>query len=172
MLNAQSGKQVISKTHRLLKHRDYLIVSPLNLRNKQSEQYAVNDSTTILKIDNSVDNSSDLILKFQQLNTEKINIANIRKSNLNTVFIDKNMLNFPLVVRKWDNGDYFYPIGLQGRKKVSKYFKDEKMSLIEKENIWLLCSENEIIWIIGKRLDDRFKITNETKNILKITKKT
>ena len=66
----------------------------------------------------------------------------------------------------------FTPLVLKGRKKLSKYFKDEKMSLIEKENIWLLCTENEIVWIIGKRLDDRFKITDETKNILKITKKT
>ncbi len=81
------------------------------------------------------------------------------------------MLKFPLTVRKWDNGDYFYPFGLQGRKKLSKYFKDEKMSLLEKENIWLLCSKNEIVWVIGKRLDDRYKITNKTKKILKITLK-
>jgi tRNA(Ile)-lysidine synthase len=172
LLNAESGKQMISKTHRLLKDRDYLIVSPLNLRNKQSEQYAINESTTNLKIDNSPDNSNDINLSFQQLNPEKINLASIKKTDLNTVFIDKNMLKFPLFVRKWNNGDYFYPIGLKGRKKLSKYFKDEKMSLIEKECIWLLCSENKIVWIIGKRPDDRFKITDETKNILKITTKT
>jgi len=144
----------------------------LNLRNKQSEQYAINESTTNLKIGNSPDNHNDINLSFQQLNTEKINLASIKKTDLNTVFIDKNMLKFPFFVRKWNNGDYFYPIGLNGRKKLSKYFKDEKMSLIEKENIWLLCSENKIVWIIGKRPDDRFKITDKTKNILKITKKT
>ena len=80
------------------------------------------------------------------------------------------MLKFPLSVRKWQNGDYFYPSGMQGKKKLSKYFKDEKLSLLDKENTWLLCNfENEIIWIVGKRQDNRFIATKTTTNILKIT---
>ncbi|MCB0383000.1 MAG: tRNA(Ile)-lysidine synthetase, partial [Psychroserpens sp.] len=63
---------------------------------------------------------------------------------------------------------FFYPIGLNGKKKLSKYFKDEKFSLNDKENTWLLCSNNEIVWVIGKRLDERFKISKKTSNILKI----
>ena len=86
------------------------------------------------------------------------------------VLIDKELLKYPLKVRKWEKGDYFYPSGMKGKKKISKFFKDEKLSLIEKENTWLLCSsKNEIIWVIGKRLDNRFKISKHTNQLLKIT---
>ena len=81
---------------------------------------------------------------------------------------DKDLLKFPLTVRKWEKGDYFYPLGMKGKKKLSKFFKDEKYSLLEKENIWLLCSGSDIVWIIGKRMDDRFRVTDRTKKILKV----
>ncbi|MBT8297460.1 MAG: tRNA lysidine(34) synthetase TilS, partial [Maribacter sp.] len=71
-------------------------------------------------------------------------------------------------LRKWQKGDYFYPLGMQGRKKLSKYFKDEKVDVIAKEKQWLLCSGNDIVWVIGKRGDDRFKVTEKTKKILKL----
>jgi len=85
---------------------------------------------------------------------------------------DKDLLTYPLTVRKWEKGDYFYPIGMTGKKKLSKFFKDEKYSLLDKENIWLLCSGRDIIWIIGKRMDNRFKISDKTKTILKATLQT
>jgi len=85
-----------------------------------------------------------------------------------TLAIDYNKIQFPLTIRKWQKGDYFFPIGLNGKKKLSKFFKDEKLSLLEKENIWLLCSNDNIVWVIGKRLDERFKVTGSTTNILKI----
>ena len=88
--------------------------------------------------------------------------------NSQTAFIDKSLLKYPLVVRKREKGDYFYPIGMQGKKKLSKYFKDEKLSLLEKENTWLLCNGQEIVWVIGKRLDERFKVSKNTSSILKI----
>ena len=73
------------------------------------------------------------------------------------------------MLRKWKEGDYFYPSGMNGKKKISKYFKDEKFSLIDKENTWLLCSENDIIWIVNHRADQRFIATNNTLKILNIT---
>ncbi|PZO25684.1 MAG: tRNA(Ile)-lysidine synthetase, partial [Flavobacteriaceae bacterium] len=81
---------------------------------------------------------------------------------------DKETLKFPLHIRKWREGDYFCPTGIDGKKKVSKYFKDEKMTLSEKENTWLLISDNKIVWIIGKRSDRRFYVSNTTQQILKI----
>jgi len=79
------------------------------------------------------------------------------------------LLKYPLTVRKWEKGDYFYPFGMTGKKKVSKFFKDEKLSLPEKEQVWLLCSNNQIIWVIGLRADNRFKVTTDTNHILKIS---
>ena len=88
------------------------------------------------------------------------------------IYVDKDLLKYPLIVRKWQNGDYFYPSGMQGKKKLSKYFKDEKFSLLQKENTWLLCNaNNEIIWIINHRQDRRLSVKKSSKNILKITSK-
>ncbi len=85
------------------------------------------------------------------------------------IFVDAEKLVFPLILRRWKEGDSFYPIGMKGNsKKVSKFFKDEKLSLIAKENTWILCSENQIVWVVGLRQDERFKIENTTKQILKI----
>ena len=83
--------------------------------------------------------------------------------------MDLDTVSFPLYVRRKEKGDYFYPSGMKGKKKLSKYFKDEKMSLLEKEAAWLLCNETEVIWVIGKRTNRRFAAIKETKRILKIT---
>ena len=94
----------------------------------------------------------------------------ICESDSDTIFVDENLLKYPLVIRKWKSGDVFYPLGMNGgSKKVSKYFKDEKLSAIQKNKTCLLADNNKIIWIINHRADERFKITNTTKNILKIT---
>ena len=166
LLAAQSGKQVFSKTHRLLKDRTFLILSEL-------EDSKENDSFEILE------NSSKIATPIQ-LTFEKVDIPFDTKNHSNKVFdelfsketntisIDYDKVHFPLTIRKKQKGDVFYPIGLNGKKKVSKFFKDEKLSQIEKENIWLLCSKHEIIWVIGKRMDERFKVTQTTSTILKI----
>jgi tRNA(Ile)-lysidine synthase len=84
------------------------------------------------------------------------------KCDSKSVLLDKKKLKFPLILRKWKQSDYFYPYGMQGKKKLSKYFKDEKYSLLDKEAQWLLCSGEEIVWIIGKRADRRFLAHEKT----------
>lgn len=99
----------------------------------------------------------------------KFNIVEaIKETSSNIIYVDKETLKYPLTVRKCQKGDYFYPLGMSGKKKISKYFKDERMDIFAKENQWLLCSGDHTVWIIGKRADDRYKITNRTKEILKI----
>ena len=93
------------------------------------------------------------------------------KQGENVIFLDKEKLIFPLVLRNWEKGDYFYPFGMKGKKKLSKFFKDEKMDLISKEKQWLLCSGDDIVWIVGRRADERFKVDGSTMKILKITRK-
>ena len=153
LLTATSGKEVRSKTHRLLKNRDNLLLQ--GLETSEDAIFFVSEETRSLHyplklIVNEVDNYENA-------------------NNSNILYIDKKTLKYPLVLRKWQEGDYFYPLGMKGKKKVSKFFKDEKMDMISKEKQWLLCSDNKIVWIPGKRADDRFKVTEATKSIIKIT---
>ncbi|MBT3920934.1 MAG: tRNA lysidine(34) synthetase TilS [Flavobacteriaceae bacterium] len=85
------------------------------------------------------------------------------------VYLDAQKLKFPLQLRKWQEGDLFYPFGMTGKKKLSKFFKDEKLSLLAKEKTWVLTSSDDIVWIVGIRADHRFKVESQTKSILKIT---
>ena len=152
LVSAQSGKQVFSKTHRLLKDRDVLLLTktlpitvPLNIE-------ITKDTKEIL---------APIHLTFE-------NTSETQESTRNTIYLDINKLTFPLTLRKWQKGDYFYPTGMQGKKKLSKYFKDEKYSLIDKENTWLLCSDDEIVWIVNKRQDRRFNASKDRTKMLKV----
>ena len=152
LIDAQSGKQVFSETHILLKDRNYLILFP-----KQNE----NESIHFLVAKGQKEIKFPLKLEF-------CNVDDISVNTTNTIFVDEDILQFPLIIRKWQEGDFFYPFGMNGKKKLSKFFKDEKFSLIDKSKTWLLCSDNEIVWVIGSRQDERFKVTNTTTKILKI----
>ncbi|WP_334056063.1 tRNA lysidine(34) synthetase TilS [Polaribacter sp. P097] len=154
LLDSQSGKAVYSKTHRLLKDRSFLILS--KLENNTNEVYRITENDVLI--------SQPLNLNFQE-------VTEIKPQNKHSIYVDKDLLNYPLYLRKKQNGDYIYPSGMQGKKKLSKYFKDEKFSLLDKENTWLLCNaENAIVWVIGYRQDRRFMATTSTKNYLKINK--
>jgi tRNA(Ile)-lysidine synthase len=150
---AQSGKQVFSENYCLLKNRNHLIVSPKTI-DTISEEYFIAKDQKDVKL---------------PLNISICKVSDISNTHSNTIFVDEDKLLFPLSIRKWREGDTFYPIGMKGKKKLSKYFKDEKMSLLDKANQWILCSENQIVWIIGKRQDERFKITETTTKIVQIT---
>ncbi|MGC9344058.1 MAG: tRNA lysidine(34) synthetase TilS, partial [Bacteroidales bacterium] len=82
--------------------------------------------------------------------------------------VDADKINFPLILRKWHSGDFFHPLGMENSKKLSDFFVDNKFSIHQKENTWLLCSGQDIIWVVGHRLDNRYKIESETQRILVI----
>ncbi|WP_445748889.1 tRNA lysidine(34) synthetase TilS [Polaribacter sp.] len=158
LLSSQTGKQIFSKTHALLKDRDFLILSEIPLKKTDIEFFEISENQTTI--------STPVFLNFEENPTKKIETKN-------SILVAKNLLKYPLIVRKWQNGDYFYPSRMHGKKKLSKYFKDEKFSLIEKEKTWLLCTaENEIIWIVNHRQDRRFLAKSTSENSIQITYKT
>jgi tRNA(Ile)-lysidine synthase len=154
LVTNQSGKQVLAPEFRLIKDRDYLILSPISLESNEQEYLIESGSSKV---------NFPLNLLFS-------NVDAIGATSNSTIFVDREKLIFPLTLRHWNEGDVFQPFGMEGKsKKVSKLFKDEKLSLIEKENTWLLCSENQVVWVVGIRQDERFRINSKTKNIVKIT---
>ena len=146
-LRSQSGKQFFSNTHCILIDRENVIISLKKTTN--------NKEIKIFRTDHEI--SIPLCMKLSE--TSDLSIIN------NPLFakFDLNKLTFPLVLRKWKNGDKFIPLGMNNFKKVSDFFVDEKYTLNEKKEQWILCSEEDIIWIIGKRIDDRYKIASNTK---------
>ena len=155
LLDALSGKEVISATHRLIRDRGALLLVPLVEQMESNYEFSLSEGFTNGPI---------------RLIIEPVDA--IGKVSAGILYVDKETLNHRLCVRKWEKGDYFYPLGMKGKKLVSKYFKDEKMNTLEKEDQWLLFSGGELVWIIGKRADNRFKVTPKTKNILRISLET
>ncbi len=153
-LESDSGKQFFSKTHRLVKDRDKLFVSPVYENGNKIYYIEAGDIELFQPFDMNIEKHAATDF-------------NIRKER-NFACLDLDKLQFPLLIRKWQQGDYFQPLGMTGLKKVSDFFIDEKIPLHQKENAWLLCSGEKIVWIMGQRIDNRFKITTKTKNILQI----
>jgi tRNA(Ile)-lysidine synthase len=148
-VDKQSGKQFLSKTHRAVTHNGQLIVEPSrSLREPQGTVAEVLEATTCYKI----------------------NIVDIENFTLNTnpniAQLDFDKLKFPLTLRRWKSGDFFIPFGQKGKQKLSDFFINQKLSRFEKERVWLLCSGDDIAWIIGHRIDNRYKISSKTKRVL------
>ena len=147
LLDGQSGKKLLSKTHTLIKNRQVLILFSNDLPTATSQK--IESHNDIAFIENLG----------CHLKIDKVSVLD--SPDTNTIYVDFDKLQFPLELRPWKNGDYFYPKGMEGKKKISKFFKDEKMSLSEKDKTLLLCSDAQVVWVVGKRQDARF-IASET----------
>ena len=155
-LRKESGKVFYSKTHRLLKDRAYLWIVPLE-REAEKTSFLLDPSREIYR--------EPVGLTFRELPiTPDFQI----EKNRRFAYFDADKLRFPLTLRKWREGDWFVPFGMKGRQKLSDYFSDHKFSRIEKEKAWLLCSGDAIIWLIGERADNRFRIDSGTKRVLAV----
>jgi len=154
-LTKESGRQFFSDNYRLVKDREYLLISPYQLR-PDKHTYIDEDCQKI---------TSPIQLSFEKIERT----ADFRFStHPHLIDLDLEKLVFPLMLRHWQEGEYFQPLGMTGLKKLSDFFIDEKYPIPEKENAWILASGNQLVWLVGKRLDDRFKITSETRRILRI----
>mgnify|MGYP001572914357 FL=1 len=155
LMNAQSGKQIVSSSHRLLKNRSQLILSKLN--QTETTSISIDASQSLVSIPNK---AFDLKMEV---------VTSIGPKEQDVVYLDFKSLKFPLTLRNWTPGDYFCPSGMHGKKKLSKYFKDEKFSLIEKENTLIIYSGDAVVWVIGRRADQRFIAIETSPKILKIS---
>jgi tRNA(Ile)-lysidine synthase len=156
-IDSISGKRFYSASHRLIRDREFFIIHKMDPAKKNNPKFRIYDSQMVI--------STPIKLTF-----EKINLNNNFQisANSNIALIDYQLLSFPLTLRKWKEGDHFYPLGMQNKKLLSDFFIDLKLSIAEKENTWLLVNQDEIIWILGHRIDNRYKITTKTTRVLKV----
>ena len=197
LVHGQSGKEIHSETHKLIKDRNRIIMiqktnpskeeksteSEMETTPKESNFY---DAVFKPQVEKNISKSpkkriqqteivktfikdgiqvGDLSYQLEVLKNE--NNINFKKRGIE--YFDADMVSFPLYIKPWQHGDFFFPLGMNGRKKLSDYFMDIKLSVLEKEKIWLLCDSNDqILWVIGYRIDNRFKVTEHSKNLIKI----
>ena len=156
LLQSDTGKYIQSATHRIIKNRSWLIITPL--KNELSINILVEQS--------------DKKIVFEQ-GEITLQLKPVAQHHLQTdpcmAQLDASHIKFPLLLRKWKTGDYFYPLGMDKKKKVSRFLIDQKCSLTQKELVWVLEMDKKILWILGMRIDNRFKITPGTKSILSLT---
>lgn len=155
LLKSESGKYLQSATHRIIKNRNWLIIAPND--NTRAETCLIEGegiwpfAMGSLQVKKIADSQASVI---PDQSIAQLNAADIK---------------FPLLLRKWKPGDYFYPLGMQKKKKLNRFFTDQKLSLTQKEKTWVIEMDKKIIWVVGLRIDDRFKITDPAKNRLQLT---
>lgn len=153
LLHTESGKFIESESHRLLRNRKWLIAAS---RDTLIQSAIIIESTPAIihyaggSLDFRTDGSTGLA------------------ADADIAELDASAIEFPLILRRWKTGDYFYPLGMRHKKKLSRFFIDQKLSLYDKEKIWVLESNKRILWVVGIRIDDRFKVTTNTRNKLRI----
>jgi len=173
LLDSPSGKYIASSTHRILKDRNWWIITPLqtNLARNiliESPHGDVFFDDAVLHLD---------MLPIGQVPQQLLADPSATRAPKalppaeDIAWLDAAHIQFPLLLRKWQTGDYFYPFGMQKKKKLSRFFIDNKLSLADKEKVWVLEMNKKIIWIVGWRIDDRFRVTPGTRQVLKLERR-
>ncbi len=157
LLDSETGKYVQSATHRIIRNRNWLIIAPL----------AAGESSHLL-IEGA--GNWQFAMGNLQLSIHAVADCQLPTANrqLHIAHLDAGMINFPLLLRPWKQGDYFYPLGMKKKKKLSRFLIDQKLSKTEKEKVWVLEMDKKILWVLGMRIDDRFRITGSTTTVLKM----
>ncbi|HEU5168802.1 MAG TPA: tRNA lysidine(34) synthetase TilS [Chitinophagaceae bacterium] len=158
LAESDSGKYIQSPTfnYRIIRHRHWFIISPVN--SAESGVIIVEEGTSNLEFGIGH-------LQIDTITNSQFPIPN--SSNIGC--FDLKLIKFPLILRKWKTGDYFYPLGMKKKKKLSRFFIDQKLSKTEKEKTWVIEMDKKIIWLVGKRIDERFKVTEKTSSVLKFS---
>jgi tRNA(Ile)-lysidine synthase len=154
---SESGKYIDSPglNYRIIKHRHWFIVSSVNPAESKTIIIGQHDKQIIFEEGKIVIETLTSNLKPQTSN--------------NIACLDAGEIIYPLILRKWQQGDYFYPLGMKKKKKLSRFFIDQKLSKTEKERAWVIEMNKKIIWVVGKRIDERCKVTEKTRSIIKLS---
>jgi tRNA(Ile)-lysidine synthase len=155
LADADSGKFIESDSHQIIKHRNWFIISP---RGEIADTIAIGEGMESVCFRNGK-------LELKTITKEKFHLQKTES----IAQLDAKGIEYPLLLRKWKAGDYFYPLGMRKKKKLARFFIDQKLPKNQKESIWVLESNKKIIWIVGMRIDDRFKVTGSTKEVLSIS---
>lgn len=155
LTEGETGSQLFTRSSRLVKNRNEILIVPF-----ASDREVYNEIR-------SVDDLRKLP-EFRSAEIKKVSKSFRIPESASIACLDADKILFPLVIRKWVHGDFFFPLGMRSKKKLSDYFIDKKYSLPEKEKQLILESDGKIIWVIGERIDNRFRVTDKTKNVLEI----
>lgn len=157
LANSESGHFIISADgkYRVIRHRKHFILSPL--RDQQSEEQWIEAGVKKIFFQSGI-----LCMNESSETTPAVTASPL------IARLDASTLTYPLLLRKWRAGDYFYPLGMNKKKKIARFLIDQKLSLIDKEQVWVLVSEERIVWVIGHRIDHRFRITDGTSSVMQI----
>lgn len=155
LLKARSGKWVAAKNYRVLRDRDFLVITTNVARESTFIRIAAPEADRDLVI-----TLPDLELNIQRCDAKLLRENKEKVKEGSGEFIALKETDFPLQLRLFRQGDYFYPLGMgRKKKKVGKFLRDLKIPLHEKERVWVLESKRRIVWVLGYRLDERFKIS-------------
>lgn len=142
--------------YRIIRHRHWLIIAPSI--DGGAAHYVVEAGQKEVRF-------SAGVLQVKPMDAIKVQLSDARE----VAMLDAKLLHYPLILRKWKQGDYFYPLGMRKKKKLARFLIDLKLSRTEKEKVWVLESAQKIVWVLGYRIDDRFKITEHTQKVLQLT---
>jgi len=155
LLSATSGKFMRNDAWQIIRHRNWLVIAPCTA------------AADVIPIDKD---QPDVDFRNGRLSWKMLEGAGLGPgADPKKVLLDASTLEFPLVLRPWKEGDYFYPLGMRKKKKLARFLIDIRLPKHEKENVWVLESNRRILWVVGLRIDDRFRIAEHTRSAIEIT---
>ncbi|HVF96890.1 MAG TPA: tRNA lysidine(34) synthetase TilS, partial [Flavisolibacter sp.] len=157
LAEAESGKYIAADRYRIIRHRRWFIIAPKTVT---AQMFVIEKGDSLLHFDE------------WQLSVKRVSQQGLLLNTSPAVAqLDAREIEYPLLLRKWKAGDYFYPLGMKKKKKLARFFIDQKLSKTEKEKVWVLESHKRIVWVVGHRIDDRFKLTAKTTEVLLLAQK-
>lgn len=155
LMKGETGKFIANESFQIVRHRNWLVIAPrAELR-------------TVIPVEADAEEVRfpEGILRIRRVDKETFRL----KKDPNTAQLDSRLLEYPLLLRKWRAGDYFYPFGMRKKKKLARFFIDAKLSKVQKEKIWVLESNRKVVWVVGMRIDDRYRVSDSTPSVSVIT---